>query len=136
MPLDFAPTLPCTFSSNARVTAVYLDTLPGSQPGDPSGPRISLEVTRAGARLYLLSQTRIEVRSSAIPLSSHPLRATLEADPPIEAAGFAGPAGTGDEIAYLRWRRDGITTELLATLSPTFTEDDVVRVARALMATP
>jgi len=128
--LDFRPQLPCAFGSGYRVTAVYLDTL----PEDPPQPRISIEVARRGSRVYLLSHTRAEVRSSAIPLSSHHLRVVLDDDPTVEAAGFAGPAGTGEDIAYLRWRRNDVTTELLATLSPTFTEADVTRIARALMA--
>ena len=48
-------------------------------------------------------------------------------------SGFAGPAGTGDDIAYLRWRSDDVTYELHAALRPWLTEQDIVSLAVALI---
>ena len=125
--LDFAPLRPCAFGSGYRLETVFLDELPGRPPE----ARITFEVSRHGARAYLLSHTRAEVPFRAIPQGSHRLSVEVGA---VVASGFAGPAGTGEVIAYLRWRHRGVTSELAATLAPSFTEADLLRTAEALLA--
>ena len=49
-------------------------------------------------------------------------------------AGFAGPSGSGPDLAYLRWRLGGVTFELAATLSHWLTEPDVQAIAEALIS--
>ena len=81
----------------------------------PSGapqPRVSFVAERRGERGFILSATPAEVPFSAIPQGTHRLVAGADA---VTAAGFAGPSGSGEEIAYLRWRIDGISYELAAT---------------------
>lgn len=79
----------------------------------------------------MLSQTRALVPYTAIPRSTHRLQSSADG---VTAAGFAGPSGSGTDIAYLRWRADGVTFELAATLGPWLTERDVVAIAEALIA--
>ena len=67
---------------------------------------------------------------SAIPQGTHRLRA---AGAGVTASGFAGPSGSGVDLAYLRWRTSGVTFELAATLHPWLTERDVRAIAEALI---
>ena len=86
--------------------------------------------TGTATHAFVLSQTEAPVPFRAIPLGSHWLRVDAGG---LLAEGFAGPAGTGDDIAYLRWRRGGVTFELAATLRPWLTERDVQDLAAGLM---
>ena len=117
----------CSFEPDFTVGRVFADSLPeqGRQ-----FPRVNFSVHRDGDHAFLLSQTQATVPFLAIPLGSHRLQ--VEVDGRF-AEGFAGPAGTGDDIAYLRWRRDGVTFELAATLHPWLTERDVQELAAGLM---
>jgi len=124
--LDFEPLPPCAFRSGFEVVRVFVAMLPGSQ----SQPRISFIVSRNGERAFILSETRAEVPFTAIPQSTHRLTTSVSG---VTASGFAGPAGTGEDIAYLRWRVGGVTYELSATLRPGFTEHDVQKLAGALI---
>jgi hypothetical protein len=90
-------------------------------------------VTRDRQRAFLFSQTTARLPFTQIPQGTHRL-SVLGAG--IVADGFAGPAGTGDEIAYLRWRRDDVTFELSATLRPWLTEQDIRRLAETMINLP
>lgn len=100
--------------------------LPGSEPQ----PRIGFIVSRSGERTFILSETRAELPFTAIPQSTHRLNTTVSG---VTASGFAGAAGTGEDIAYLRWRVGGVTYELSATLRPWLSERDVQTLAGALI---
>ena len=125
--VDFALTRPCSFESGLEVTGVSADVIPDM---GVRHSRINFTVQRAGSHAFTLSQTRALVSFRAIPLGSHWLRAQVG---DLTAEGFAGPTGAGVELAYLRWRRDGVTFELLATLRLRLTEEDVQDLAEALM---
>jgi hypothetical protein len=124
---EFPLTRPCAFGSRFEVTRVSEDVIPER---GVRYPRVSFSVARAETHAFVLSQTEATLPFRAIPQGSHRLRASTEG---VLAEGFAGPAGTGDDIAYLRWRRGGVTFELAATLRPWLTEGDVQRIAEALM---
>ena len=125
--VDFALRRPCSFESGLEVTGVSADVIPDM---GVRHSRINFTVQRAGSHAFTLSQTRALVSFRAIPLGSHWLRAQVG---DLTAEGFAGPTGAGVELAYLRWRRDGVTFELLATLRLRLTEEDVQDLAEALM---
>ena len=125
--VDFALTRPCAFESGLEVTGVSSDVIPEL---GVRHSRVSFTVQRAGTHAFTLSQTRALVPFRAIPLGSHWLRVQAG---DLTAEGFAGPTGAGVELAYLRWRRDGVTFELLATLHRRLTEQDVQDLAEALM---
>ena len=125
--VDFALTRPCSFESGLEVTGVSQDVLPEL---GVRHPRINLTVQRAGSHAFTLSQTRALVSFRAIPLGSHWLRVSAG---DVSAEGFAGPTGAGVDLAYLRWRRDGVTFELLATLHRRLTEQDIQDLAEVLM---
>ena len=118
---------PCSFNSQLKVTRVFEDVLPEM---GTRFPRVNFSVRRGDTPAFILSQTQAIVPFTAIPQGSHRLRASAGG---LLADGFAGPAGTGDDIAYLRWRRGGVTFELAATLRPWLTERDLQDVAEALM---
>ena len=99
-------------------------------PGDRPEPRISFTVARGDEHAYTLSQTRAELPFRAIPQGTHHLEAHAGGQ---VATGFAGPGGSGVDLAYLRWRRLGVTYELAATLRPWLDEEDVQALAVALM---
>lgn len=124
----FAVVRPCAYGRDLQVSRVFVDVLPED---GRRYPRVHFAVRREGARAFVLSQTEARVPFLAIPLGSHRLRA--EADG-LVAEGFAGPAGTGDDIAYLRWRRGGVTFELAAPLGPWLTERDARDLARGMMS--
>ena len=117
----------CAYKPEFTVGRVFEDSLPeqGRQY-----PRVNFSVHRDGEHAFVLSQTEARVPFLAIPLGSHWLRVDAGG---LIAEGFAGPAGTGDDIAYLRWRYDGVTFELAATLRPWLTERDVQDLAAGLM---
>ena len=132
--VGFAPQLPCAYRSDFKVARVFDDSV-------GSAPRINFQIERRGERIFILSQTRGEVPFRAIPRSTHNI-ATTATSPDgdrITASGFAGPTagevGGGDDIAYLRWRTNGITYELAAILTPWFDEPDALRTAAALITT-
>ena len=124
--LDFEPRVPCTYRSGFSVRRVFADVL----PGDPPQPRLNFSVERGRDRAFILSETRALLPFSAIPQGTHWLQASADG---VTAAGFAGPSGSGEDLAYLRWRVDGVTFELAATLYPWLTEQDVQAIAEALM---
>lgn len=124
--LTFEPVPPCSVRSDLEVVRV----LEGSVPAQPPEPRISYIVDRRGERAFTLSETRAELPFRAIPPNTEHLRAGAGE---VTAAGFAGTASGGDEIAYLRWRIDGVTYELAATLYPWLTPSDVQTIAAALI---
>jgi hypothetical protein len=124
--LDFSPQRPCAFDVALSVTSVFVDTLPGSPPQ----PRINFVVTRGGEAAFVLSETRALVPFSAIPQGSRRIRVAAGRG---VADGFAGPSGSGTDIAYLRWRLDDVTYELDATLRSWLTEADVRALAAGLM---
>ena len=125
--VDFALVRPCAFGSGLEVTGVSEDSLP--QEG-VRHPRFNLVVSRDGRHAFTFSQTRAVVAFRAIPTGSHWLRVSAGG---VTAEGFGGPTGAGVDLAYLRWRRDGVTFELQATLGRRLTEDDVQEIASALM---
>jgi hypothetical protein len=124
--LDFPPLRPCAFDVALSASSVFIDMLPGSPPQ----PRINFVVTRDAETAFVLSQTRALVPFSAVPQGSRRIRVNAGRG---VAEGFAGPSGSGVEIAYLRWRLDGVTYELDATLRSWLTEEDVRAIAGALM---
>ena len=124
---SFAVVRPCAYEPDFEVGRVFEDVLPEQ---GVHYPRVNFSVHRGGTHAFVLSQTEATVPFRAIPLGSHWLR--VEEGGRL-AEGFAGPAGTGDDIAYLRWRRDGVTFELAATLLPWLTERDVQDLAAGLM---
>ncbi len=124
--LDFEPIAPCTYRSGFTVRRVFTDML----PGEPPQPRLNFAVERGGEDAFLLSQTRALVPFSAIPQGTHRLRASAAG---VTASGFAGPSGSGVDLAYLRWRMSGVTFELAATLRPWLAERDVQAIAEALI---
>ncbi|MYD65702.1 MAG: hypothetical protein F4X26_06970 [Chloroflexi bacterium] len=119
---------PCAYEPELEVGNVFADALPeeGRQH-----PRVNFSVHREGEHGFLLSQTEATVPFLAIPLGSHRLQVEVDGR---HAEGFAGPSGAGVDIAYLRWRRDGVTFELAATLRPWLTERDVQEIAAGMMA--
>ncbi len=118
---------PCGYEPRLEVGAVFEDALP---EGGVQYPRVNFSVHRDGEHAFLLSQTEATVPFLAIPLGSH--RLTVRAGG-LAAEGFAGPSGAGVDIAYLRWRRGGVTFELAATLRPWLTERDVEDLAAGMM---
>ena len=125
--VDFALVRPCAFESGLEVASASEDSIPEQ---GVRHPRVNFVVDREGRHAFTLSQTRALVPFRAIPLGSHWLRVQVGE---LSAEGFAGPTGAGVELAYLRWRRDGVTFELLATLHRRLTEQDVQDLAEALM---
>ena len=125
--VDFALTRPCAFESGLEVTGVSEDSLPEE---GVRHPRVSFVVGRDGRHAFTLSQTRAVVAFRAIPTGSHWLRVSAGG---LSAEGFAGPTGAGVDLAYLRWRKDGVTFELQATLGARLTEQGVQDIAAALM---
>ena len=117
----------CAYEPEFTVGRVSEDRLP--EQGQHF-PRVNFSVYRDGEHAFVLSQTEARVPFRAIPLGSHWLRAEAGG---LLAEGFAGPAGTGNDIAYLRWRRGGVTFEFAATLRPWLTERDVQDLAAGLM---
>jgi hypothetical protein len=105
---------------------VLIDTLPGSPPQQ----RLNFVVKHGGREAFVLSQTRAAIPFSAIPQGSRRIRVTAGRG---VADGFAGPSGSGADILYLRWRLDGVTHELAATLASWLTESEVRAIAAALM---
>ncbi|MCC6238096.1 MAG: hypothetical protein IT299_11065 [Dehalococcoidia bacterium] len=124
--VDFDLLPPCAFRSGFTVRRVFTDTL----PGEPSWPRANFVVTRSGNEAFILSETRALQPFSAIPQSTHRLEAKADG---VLAAGFAGPSGSGSDLAYLRWRVEGLTFELAGTLSPSLTERDIQAIGEALI---
>ncbi|MDE2695719.1 MAG: hypothetical protein OXH97_04285 [Chloroflexota bacterium] len=118
---------PCAYEAEFEVGRVFADALPeqGRQH-----PRVNFSVHREGERAFVLSQTEATVPFLAIPLGSHRLQVEVDGR---HAEGFAGPSGAGVDIAYLRWRRDGVTFELAATLRPWLTERDMQDLAAGMM---
>ncbi len=124
---EFRLTRPCSFDSRFEVTRVFEDVIPEM---GTRYPRLNFSVRGRGEEAFTFSQTEATLPFSAIPQGSHRLRVSTEG---LRAEGFAGPAGTGEDIAYLRWRTGGVTFELAATLRPGLTERDVEDIAEALM---
>lgn len=124
--IDFTPVLPCGDGRGFVVTSVVGGTLPGTPPQR----RVSFIAERSGERAYVLSETRAPVTFTQIPQSTHRLRVAAGE---VVAEGFAGPSGSGGETAYLRWRIDGVTYELDATLGRALNEAEVQQIAIALM---
>jgi len=124
--LTFEPVPPCSVRSDLAVVRV----LKGITAARPPEPRISYIVERRGERAFTLSATRAELPFRAIPRNTEHLRAGAGK---VTAAGFAGTASGGDEIAYLRWRIDGVTYELAATLQPWLRPADLQTIAVALI---
>ncbi len=124
--LSFEPVAPCSTRSDLEVVRV----LAGNTATLPAEPRITYIVERRGDRAFTLAATRAELPFSAIPRNTEHLRAGAGE---VTAAGFAGTATGGDEIAYLRWRIDGVTYELAATLHPWLTPSDVQTIAAVMI---
>lgn len=122
---DFTPQRPCAARAGYRVQRVALDQLPGGSP------RLHFSVEWRGDPAFLFSQTRALVPFSQIPQGTHRLRVTSGG---ITADGFAGPSGSGGDIAYLRWRAGEVTSELSATLHTWLTEGDIKELAAGLIA--
>ncbi len=127
--IGFAPQLPCAYRNDLEVTRIFDDSV-------GSAPRINFRVVRDGERIFIYSQTQGEVPFHAIPRSTHniAITATSATGHAITASGFAGPTQGGDDIAYVRWRTNGITHELAAILTPWFDEPDALKTAAALIA--
>ena len=123
----FAIARPCAYEPEFEVGSVFADALP---EGGRQHPRVNFSVHRDGEHGFLLSQTEATVPFLAIPLGSHRLQVEVDGR---YAEGFAGPSGAGVDIAYLRWRRDGVTFELAVTLRPWLTERDVQEIAAGMM---
>jgi hypothetical protein len=126
--VDFAPQLPCAYRDDLEVAGVF-DNRVGS------APRINFLVERRDERVYIFSQTQGEVPFLAIPRSTRNIAITTitPAGETITASGFAGPTEGGDDVAYLRWRIDGVTHELATILTPWFDEQDTLNTAAALI---
>lgn len=118
---------PCSYEAEFEVGRVFADALPEA---GRQHPRVNFSVHREGEHAFVLSQTEATVPFLAIPLGSHRLQVEVDGR---HAEGFAGPSGAGVDIAYLRWRRDGVTFELAATLHPWLTERDVQDLAAGMM---
>ncbi len=124
--VGFAPEPPCAFGAAFRVERLFTDRL----PGQPSLARAHYAVMYRQQPAFTLSETRATMPFAAIPQGSHPIHV---AGPGATASGFAGPSGSGGDVAYLRWRHGDVTFELFATLAPWLTERDVLAIAAALM---
>ena len=124
--IDFVPVLPCGTGRGFIVSVVVSDVLSGAPPLR----RLSFVVERNGERSYILSETRAAVTSTQIPQGTRRLSVSVGA---VSAEGFTGSSGSGGEMAYLRWRTDGVTYELDASLGRALDEADVRQIARALM---
>lgn len=124
--LGFPPLFPCGTGRGFVVASVVVDALPGT----PAQRRISFIVERNGERAYVLSETRTPIASTQIPQGTRRLKVSAGR---VVAEGFVGASGSGGEMAYLRWRTDGVTYELDATLGRAVEEADVRQVAKALM---
>jgi len=124
--LGFSPLLPCGTGRGFVVASVFVDVLPGT----PAQRRISFIVERNGERAYVLSETRTPITSTQIPQGTRRLKVLAGQ---VVAEGFVGASGSGGEMAYLRWRTDGVTYELDATVGRALEEADVRQVAKALM---
>lgn len=124
---SFPVARPCAYEAEFEVGRVFADALPEA---GRQHPRVNFSVHRDGEHAFLLSQTEATVPFLAIPLGSHRLQVEVDGR---YAEGFAGPSGAGVDIAYLRWRRDGVTFELAATLYPWLTERDVQGLAAGMM---
>ncbi|MYE46551.1 MAG: hypothetical protein F4X25_07325 [Chloroflexi bacterium] len=125
--VDFALVRPCAFESGLEVTGASRDVIPEE---GVRHARVSFVVARDGRHALTFSQTRAVVAFRAIPTGSHWLRVSAGG---VTAEGFGGPTGAGVDLAYLRWRKDGVTFELQATLGSRLTEEDVQEIAAALM---
>ena len=121
--VDFLASPPCSSYSGLQVTQVSV--------GMSREPRIHFVVERRGERLLILSETRALMPFTAIPMSTHWIVVRSGGS---EAAGFAGPSGSGSDIAYLRWRKDDITFELSGSLGAWLTETRFKSLAAASMA--
>lgn len=117
---------PCAFDPALEVTSVFVDMLPSARPQ----PRMNFVVTRSGEPAFTFSQTTAEAPFTQIPQGTHRLRTQTGS---TVAEGFAGPSGNGPDIAYVRWRVEPLTFEVLATVSPRQTEGDIVQLVRGLM---
>ena len=127
--LDFLPQRACGLDG-MRVARLFVDTVPG---GDAFEPRFNQVVEHRGARAFVFGQSRAMLAFAAIPEGTRWVQLDdVDADPGIR--GFVGPSGSGGDIAYLRWRREGLSSELSASLSPSFTYADLLRLARAMAA--
>ena len=124
--VEFPLARPCAYLSRLEVRRVVVDYLPGDTPQ----PRVTFVVERRGSRAFLLSETRAVVPFSQIPQGTSRFRVS---DGDVVADGFIGPSGSGEEIAYLRWRVAGVTHELAATVQPWQGQREIARVAEALM---
>ncbi len=123
----FPLVLPWACDSRLLVTAVFEDAIPER---GALLPRVNFVVDRDDERGFMFSQTRALLPFTQIPQSTHQLQASAAG---VSANGFAGPAGTGEDIAYLRWRSGGVTFELNATLRPWLSESGVRTLAEGLM---
>jgi hypothetical protein len=103
-------------------------------PADDGGfvPRINQTVARDGEQLFVFSETRAPVPFRAIPDGTRVLEVSVGSTEP--ARGFVGISPSGSAIAYVRWRADGVTRELAATLHPVFTEADLVELVQDTVA--
>ena len=124
--LDFEPTTLCGHRSDLLVVRVFASTALGDGPQ----PRLNSIVERDRERGFIFSETRAVMPFTAIPRGTHWLTVSAGG---ITASGFAGPSGSGDDIAYLRWRADGVTRELAVTLRSWLDEGDVATIAIALI---
>lgn len=120
--VDFAPRRPCAFVSGLRVRSVFVDVLP--EAGGLA--RLSYLAEGPGGASFTFSRTRAELPFRAIPQGSRHVRVAAAG---ATAEGFVGPSGTGVEFAYLRWRHDGVTAELVATLRGRLTLGELERIA-------
>ena len=131
--IAFVPQLPCAYRDDLEVARVFDNSV-------GSAPRINFLVERRDERVFVFSQTQGEIPFRAIPRSTHniAITTTTAAGDEVTASGFAGPTaaevGVRDNIAYLRWRIEGITHELATILTPWFDEQDTLNTAAALIA--
>ncbi len=127
--LDFVPQRACG-PDGMRVARLFVDTVPG---GEGFEPRFNQVVEHRGSRAFVFGQSQAMLAFAAIPEGTRWVRPEeLGGDSGIR--GFVGPSGSGGDIAYLRWRRGGVSSELSASLSPSFTYADLLRFARAMAA--
>lgn len=127
--LDFVPRRACG-RDGMRVARLFVDTVPG---GEGFKPRFNQVVEYRGSRAFVFGQSHAMLAFAAIPEGTRWIRPD-ELGAEADIRGFVGPSGSGGDIAYLRWRREGVSSELSASLGPSFTYADLLRLARAMAA--
>ncbi len=116
--LGFEFVWPCSARSGFAVTGISVD----DRRSAADATRLTLVVSLRGDRVYTLTASGTETPFTAIPQGTE--RLVVRAGDFL-ASGFAGPSGGGETLGFLQWRREMVTYEITAVLSPSFTLDNL-----------